>query len=159
MLKIDAAKVVNLLTDIMLPRGSGNKALYFELEATLVKYDPDFSKNEEKSAYVHLIVLRPKNYTTVFSSIQKKVRPLFDEIPLNEWNFNIHHDSCWRSEIDSLYTQVYFDLAKKLKEIPVKLEQRNNFCSFGPKFLMVETAPDETDKFNYKKKITRIEKA
>lgn len=149
MIKIPASQTINLLVETLLPRFSPEeKALHIEIEANL--RHP--VSHKEKRKWIHFIFTRPNNYTKVFSFVSSRPVSKY-QIDLTEFEFKCDHDSCWRNAVESVLSEVYFDLTKDKEIAPVKFEDSSDLSIFCPNFFMVKVVPDTTDARGYKKKI------
>ena len=123
---LDAEISIARIVETMLPRFSDRKlGLYFDIQLDLSDYgygiDGDTLEREPLNARseVHMLFVRPSNYTQVYVLIERtgysigRLHPLSEKY---EWTQTSDHDSCWREDGFNLLTNEYFALTALFKD-------------------------------------------
>lgn len=148
-----------------LQKGYDTDALYIHFDVSMAHYHNGGEYSQRKG--LHLLYQRDPGYSyiTVFTGVTESP---FAKIKEVEWKYITHHDSCWKDV--STFSEVYFDMAKKVNEMLVKdglpeiaprdMTEHNFLPLFGAdlyKWVKIHMKKDPTDERNYRRLVTILE--
>ena len=105
---IDATSTIATIVEAMVPRNSGSDGLLIVLDLQVEDYTAEDDQLETE--VVHLLILRPSEYTTVYAARCNFPTP-------HDYNFVGHHDSGWRSMIASVLSDARKDLLSRYDSV------------------------------------------
>lgn len=137
---MDTEGTIATIVEAMLPRFS-SPVLGLNMILEIIANDPNADKDARR--YLHLLFIRPSNYTKVFTRVigDRGNHCIGREI---EFKLMSDHDSCWRSDGLSQMFQLLRECCNEIDpEAPfAKLCPSVKFCIFrgGPKYVEVYKA-------------------
>ena len=106
---LDASSLA-VMAEAALPHWDDSLALYIGID--MRAFRPGNHGPSDAAGSLHLLIHKASNYKTVWAQNTRDILPGHHRI--KDWGRHVvHHDSCWRDEIRSQTTQLYFDLCKE----------------------------------------------